>query len=161
RVLLAAAGGMATAVLVVWVFEALRFLWAEPERGPRDSVAPPTSSIPDLLVPARFVPSVIHTSQPPVRLSRLSAPLVDPREARDRAPGYIDPKTGQLLSGHVFALIVLAVLLFVYALGFLLDDPRVARGSKVPALVYLLALLTLPTWALAGAAFFLDRYRVP
>jgi hypothetical protein len=162
RLLLAAVGGTATAALVVWLFETLRFLWAEPEleRAPA-SVASPTSSVPDLVVPARFVPNTVHHRKPPARLSWLSAPVVDPRDIRERGAGYIDPKTGQLLPGHVFALVVLAVLLFVYALGFLLDYPRVERGSKVPALVYLLALLTLPTWALAGAAFFLDRHRVP
>jgi hypothetical protein len=159
---LAALGGTVVAALVVGLVEILRFLWAEPEpERAHAAIVSARSSLPDLVVPARFVPNAIHRKKPPARLSWASPAVGDSRNLRERAPGYIDPQTGQLLPGHVFALVVLAALVFVYALGFVLDYPRVERGSKVPALVYLLALLTLPTWALAGAAFFLDRHRIP
>src|SRR5206468_3941589 len=75
------------------------------------------------------------------------------------APGYIS--ASGLLSGHVFALLILLVWLVVYGLTFYLDHPTAERSAIVPALAYLLALLTLPTWMFSGAAFFLDRYRVP
>jgi hypothetical protein len=68
--------------------------------------------------------------------------------------GYVD-RSGKLYGGHWIAIssCLLSILLYI-GLGL-------ARSPDVPALSYLLQLFFLSTWLLAGASFFLDRYRVP
>ncbi len=156
--LLAAVAGALVAVAIVWLLETMRFRLADvPPKGLTDGV----QSVPDLAIPGRFVQRWVHASTPPPSAQYFTRRLAEAMGGHNRAPGYVNPSTGDLQSGHVFALLVLAVLLVFYALGFFLDYPHRDRGSMVPALVYLLALLTLPSWVLGGAAFFLDRYRIP
>jgi hypothetical protein len=154
-----ALGGGLIGGLLVWLIETARFLFADPP--PAGPPGTRVSTLPDLVVPARLVPNRIHTQRVSVPQPGLAARLVTTLLGRERAIGYLDRNTGELLPGHLFALLVFVALLGLYALAFVLDAPRADRGSMIPALVYLLALLTLPTWALGAAAFFLDRYRIP
>jgi Patatin-like phospholipase len=147
--------GTAAAFAIVWIGEALRFLTADPASLTdfREGV-----ETPDLVVPRQFIPAKIREHAAPGVAKTLSA-SVSLRVGPEGAPGYVSQ--GALLSGHVFASLILLAWLGVYGLTFYLDHPTAKRGAIVPALAYLLALLTLPTWMFSGAAFFLDRYRVP
>ena len=49
----------------------------------------------------------------------------------------------------------------LYGLLYVLWQPGSDGASPVPALVYLLIVVTLWTWLLAGVAFALDRHRLP
>ena len=162
-ILAAIAGGL-TGALLVWLVEGLRFLIAEPPVTDPQGAAG-VSRLPDLVLPARLYPSRVHSARLP--WMRPGAPATTAPgatatpPARPRWPGYIDQETGELLPGHLFAMLVFGALVVLYALAFYCDAPRADRGSAVPALVYLLALVVLPTWALGAAAFFLDRHRIP
>jgi len=72
--------------------------------------------------------------------------------------GYVDLERRTLLRGHRSAA---NLLLVTGALYVLLGQEPGPNGLQVPTLAYLLLLVTVACWALAGAAFFLDRYRVP
>jgi len=88
--------------------------------------------------------------------SRLRLLLLRLRQARKAAwpSGYFD-KEGRLYGGHWIALTSFALSLLLYiGLGL-------AKSKNVPALSYVLQLQFFAVWALAGAAFFLDRYRIP
>jgi len=66
-----------------------------------------------------------------------------------------------LRSGHEMALVTLLLLFISYCLGFFYS-PNLVSGVRQPAaLFYLLFLITLATWFFYGAAFFLDRFRLP
>ncbi len=75
--------------------------------------------------------------------------------------GYVEG--GQLHRDHLEALALFVVFAAIYAAGYRLLSP--ARGGalreRVPALWYLLTMLQVACWGFAGAAFFLDFYRVP
>ena len=183
--------GTITGMVLVWLLEVLRFRFAEPpplakeptgkpsapessapdpfgpepslpESSARESSVPqssaPEPSAPDLAVPAALVPSAVHRKKRPDLAKSLARGI---GKRLGRAPGYVDPRTGELLAAHVYALLVLATLLVLYFVGFFADSPTRDGGSRAPALVYLLLLLVVVTWMLAGAAFFLDRYRIP
>jgi len=149
--------GTAAALAIVWIGEALRFLTAEPVSLDRADFREGAVT-PDLVVPRQFIPARVRQHAAPGVAQTLST-SVSQRVGSGGAPGYIS--ASGLLSGHVFALLILLVWLVVYGLTFYLDHPTAERSAIVPALAYLLALLTLPTWMFSGAAFFLDRYRVP
>jgi hypothetical protein len=149
--------GTAAALAIVWIGESLRFLTAAPSSLERDDFREGAVT-PDLVVPRQFIPARVRQRATPGVAQTLST-TVSQHVGPGGAPGYISE--GGLLSGHVFASLILLAWLGVYGLTFYLDHPTAERGASVPALAYLLALLTLPTWMFSGAAFFLDRYRVP
>jgi hypothetical protein len=79
--------------------------------------------------------------------------------------GYIDYRADAslqfpLLPGHGMAVAMLITFLAVYAIVGALASPW-WRRFDVPALAYILLLVTLLNWALSGIAFFFDRYYVP
>src|SRR5262245_45951537 len=148
--------GTAAALAIVWIGELLRFLTAEPASLERADFR--EGATPDLVVPRQLIPARVRQHAAP-RVTQSLSTTVSQRVGPGGAPGYIS-ESG-LLSGHVFASLILLAWLAVYAVTFYLDHPTAQRGAIVPALAYLLALLTLPTWMFSGAAFFLDRYRMP
>lgn len=76
--------------------------------------------------------------------------------------GYHDPGSGRLLPGHGKALLLLGLNVALYAAGFFVWRPdRPLLGFELPGLGYLLLLLILFTWLVAGLAFLLDGWRVP
>ncbi len=82
----------------------------------------------------------------------------------DLTAGILDTTgaTPRLRSGHEMAAIALAVFLSLY--GFLggLFSPAWWNPDREPAaMFFLLVLLTVMTWLFSGAAFFLDRTRLP
>src|SRR4029453_16893226 len=149
--------GTAAALAIVWIGEALRFLTAEPASLERADF-PEGAVTPDLVVPRQFIPARVRQAAAP-RVAQTLSTSGARRVGPGGAPGYVSE--GGLLAGHVFASLILLAWLAVYGLTFYLDHPTTERSPIVPALAYLLALLTLPTWMFSGAAFFLDRYRVP
>ena len=76
-------------------------------------------------------------------------------------PGYFDPETGSLLVGHAFATALLTLYGVFYGGAYWWWSPEREAGTTAPALVLLVVVVTLLTWMLAGAAFFVDRYRIP
>jgi Patatin-like phospholipase len=67
-----------------------------------------------------------------------------------------------LRSGHEMASLSVALLAVVYIILGFAYRPDIVRPEKQPAaLFYLLFLLIALTWLLSGAAFFLDRLRLP
>ncbi|HEU0178397.1 MAG TPA: hypothetical protein VFV58_29385, partial [Blastocatellia bacterium] len=79
--------------------------------------------------------------------------------------GYIDYE-GHLqgrfpvLPGHGGALAMLATFMTVYAALGVMTSPWLSP-LRAPSLAGLLLLVTMLNWGLSGAAFFLDRYRIP
>jgi hypothetical protein len=68
----------------------------------------------------------------------------------------------RLRSGHEMAMIALGTFLVVYGtVGWLFSPSRSTPEQQPAALFFLLFLLTMFTWFLSGAAFFLDRTRLP
>lgn len=82
----------------------------------------------------------------------------------DLTPGILDT-TGvipRLRSGHEMAAVALAVFLSLYAALGVWFSPAWWNPDREPAaLFFLLVLLTVLTWIFSGAAFFLDRTRLP
>jgi hypothetical protein len=82
-----------------------------------------------------------------------------------KLPPYLQAgiiERGQLRSGHQMAGVAVTLLGLIYVALAFSYRPDVVRPEKEPAAIfYLLFLLTLLTWLLAGAAFFLDRLRLP
>jgi hypothetical protein len=75
--------------------------------------------------------------------------------------GYVDDDR-RLLPGHSFALVQLAVSLALYvALIFSKWNTVSTPNPWMPTAGSVLLLMLLASWGLAGATFFLDRYRLP
>ncbi|MEM7248257.1 MAG: hypothetical protein AAF533_23185 [Acidobacteriota bacterium] len=74
-------------------------------------------------------------------------------------PGYHDETTDEVEPGHPFAVSSAAVLLLLYAIGGWLITPESADG--LPAIAYIIGLLTLVCSLASGIAFFFDRFRLP
>src|SRR5262249_41159638 len=78
--------------------------------------------------------------------------------------GYIDYEGSQgrfpLLPGHGGALALLLTFVAVYAALGVMTSPWRSQ-LRAPSLAGVLLLLTMLNWGLSGAAFFLDRYRIP
>lgn len=96
-------------------------------------------------------------------LQRLAGPAVEargerPADAGSNGDGYRQPGTGQLAPGHLLATGFFTLTALTYGLAFLLIDPAT---TELPSLAFLLLILILVGWALPGASFFLDRFRVP
>src|SRR6266508_4297761 len=95
--LLAAVAGALVAVAIVWLLETMRFRLADvPPKGLTDSV----QSVPDLAIPGRFVPRWVHASTPPPSAQYFTRRLAEAMGGHNRAPGYVNPSTGDLQSGH-------------------------------------------------------------
>jgi hypothetical protein len=73
-------------------------------------------------------------------------------------PGYVSA-TGALLPGHLYAVGIFLAFGLFYGGAYFLGHPRHAR--EVPALVFLLILITFAIIVLSGIAFFLDRHHLP
>ncbi|HZF37213.1 MAG TPA: hypothetical protein VE715_00180, partial [Blastocatellia bacterium] len=79
--------------------------------------------------------------------------------------GYINYEGGpqgrfSLLPGHGGALAMLVTFMAVYAALGVITLPWLSP-LRAPSLAGVLLLLTMLNWGLSGAAFFLDRYRIP
>jgi hypothetical protein len=82
------------------------------------------------------------------------------RLPNDVTAGYLE--NGHLRSGHKMAATSLLVFLLVYgAMGVVLSPAWMSPERQPSALFFLLFLLTVFTWIFSGAAFFLDRLRLP
>jgi hypothetical protein len=82
------------------------------------------------------------------------------RLPQDLSPGILDGD--RLRSGHEMAIVAVAVFLSVYIALGLRFSPAWTIPEKLPAaLFFLLLILTIFTWLLSGAAFFIDRTRLP
>ncbi len=76
-------------------------------------------------------------------------------------PGYFSPDD-RILPGHLQALLFLSLTGVVYLLMYWpLRPGEWGWGLRLPSLAYLLGLFVFGAWILPGAAFFLDRFRVP
>ncbi len=73
-------------------------------------------------------------------------------------PGYLT-SNGAIEPAHLYATGVFVVFAIVYWASYFVGKPQYDRG--VPALVFVLLLVTLIATLLAGAAFLLDRHRLP
>lgn len=82
------------------------------------------------------------------------------RLPQDLSPGILDGE--RLRSGHQMAIVAVAVFLSIYvALGFRFSPAWTTPERQPAALFFLLLILTIFTWLLSGAAFFIDRTRLP
>jgi hypothetical protein len=78
----------------------------------------------------------------------------------DLMAGILD--NGRLRSGHEMAIVALVVFVLVYGILGLVFSPAWRNPDIQPAaMLFLLVLLTILTWVFSGAAFFLDRTRLP
>ncbi len=77
--------------------------------------------------------------------------------------GYFSQEANRsrLRPGHLRATTLLGVSFLIYVGIGISKDLKMGFSPIVPTLAYVLLLLMLLCWALAGMAFFLDRYRVP
>lgn len=120
---------------------------------------------PDLLFPTRA--PVLAQAFAPTRRSepgwdvRRRATASFPWAAWPVLKGYVDPRTGRLLPGHLLSLLAFAIFLVIYFGARAWGWPEDPGGTEIPALAFLLIVITTATWGLAGVAFFLDRYRIP
>lgn len=154
---LAMALGVAGATLMMAAAEWIRLYFTPPP-----AAAAPE---PDLLFPTR-APLVAQAFAPARRAEPaadllLRPPTPPPEPTWPILKGYVDPGTGRLLSGHMLGLLALAIFLLVYAGARFWGWPEARGGTRIPALAFLLIIVTTATWGLAGVAFFLDRYRIP
>ena len=146
--LLMAASGVTGAFLIVFLATLLQ-AWLTPR----------AQAMPGILIPAEWeLVQRLHENIPaPAWMGRVHTfirwlrPLL--------GPGYLTAD-GQLLPGHAMALSLAIVSGSVYAIGWFVQ-PGTALAARVPALVFVLTTAIVWTWVLAGAAFYLDRYRIP
>ncbi|MCB1055492.1 MAG: patatin-like phospholipase family protein [Acidobacteria bacterium] len=83
------------------------------------------------------------------------------RFTRRLGPGYYDRGAGRVEPGHALATTTLLVLGTVYAALYWVLHPADGHQAWAPTLAYVLGLVMLVVSLLSGAAFYLDRYRVP
>ncbi|MEM6703881.1 MAG: hypothetical protein AAF690_14285 [Acidobacteriota bacterium] len=74
--------------------------------------------------------------------------------------GYFNA-SDEVLIGHIQNALFFGLSFLVYVVSYFALHPALGDPSILPTLGYVLGLLIVLTWALAGAAFYLDRYRVP
>ncbi|HTP67968.1 MAG TPA: patatin-like phospholipase family protein [Dongiaceae bacterium] len=95
-----------------------------------------------------------------LRLWRRTSEMLS-RLPRDLWPGVLD-EAGRLRSGHEMAAIALLIFLVFYGAVGLAFSPAYTKPENQPAaMFFLLVMVTVFTWLLPGAAFFLDRTRLP
>jgi hypothetical protein len=79
--------------------------------------------------------------------------------------GYAEyDRNGRVISvlpGHLAALVLLVLTFVFYVAVGIVKYLRFGEPPLFPTLSYILLLAMLLCWALSGAAFFLDRYRIP
>jgi Dyp-type peroxidase family len=152
---LAALGGYAAAYGVLFAASAARNRTVRPD-NPDDALFLPSSRILDWL---KNKPSLaIWCLRPVMRIAETRAATWPP----DLAAGYIDPKTGRILPGHVAAMMAIVTIALIYLNGWWLLRPPAPRvGFQLPPMAYLLFVLLTAGWMAASAAFFLDRFRIP
>ncbi len=81
---------------------------------------------------------------------------------KDRAGGYLDPQSGELLPGHLGLAAFLIIGIVCYAVIGIRFSPRPNTSrTEVPALLYLLLILSIVTILYSGATFYFDFFRVP
>lgn len=87
------------------------------------------------------------------------------RFLRRVGPGYVEydwnGRVISVLPGHVAALVLLVLTFVFYAAIGIVKYLRFGEPPLFPALSYVLLLAMLLCWALSGASYFLDRYRIP
>lgn len=86
-------------------------------------------------------------------------PLV--RLTRFLGPGYYDEEHHRVEPGHALATVTLAFLGSCYIILYWVLHPLSSGHTLAPTLAYVLGLLILLVSLLSGAAFLLDRWRVP
>ena len=144
RAMLPVGLGLAGALAVLVVAELIQMRWGRELPPPQERVFESGFVAED---PEPHAPHLMGSSAP-VWLRRLSP----------RLPGYF--AEGRILPGHIHAGVFLGVTLLLYFGLYYPLRPDVAWLS-LPALAYVLVLLTALGWLLPGLSFFLDRFRLP
>jgi len=75
--------------------------------------------------------------------------------------GYINPDTGSVMVGHRLAVVMGGLAFGLYVVICVVFMPIWPHSNLHPALGYVLVVLLVVAWFLPGAAFFLDRWRIP
>jgi hypothetical protein len=139
--------GLLLAILVLFLTASLHFAIEDPEGGSAQFIFPSFGFLQ-------------KTSTPKSQFWKVVGLWLNRILPQDLQPGILDGS--QLRSGHEMAAIALAIFLVIYAvLGFCSSPQRAIPESQPAALFFLLLILTVFTWLLSGAAFFLDRTRLP
>jgi hypothetical protein len=119
----------------------------------------PSQELPDLVLPSsQMVFAGVHQQE--IRGTWLGA-LVRRLGARLRpvlGPGYVS-SAGELLPAHLYAVGIFLAFGLFYGGAYFLGHPR--QAHEVPALVFVLILITFAIIVLSGVAFFLDRHHLP
>jgi Patatin-like phospholipase len=140
--------GMAMALLVLMATAAMHFA-IEPEQGTNASAVFPSFGFLSSRLPGLSAPSFW-------RFAKKCLLRLPP----DVTTGIV--KDGRIHSGHEMATISLLVFLGIYTLlGFVYSPTRVVPEKQPAALFFMFFLLTVLTWLFSGAAFLLDRFRLP
>jgi hypothetical protein len=144
RAMLPVGFGLAGALAVLVVAELIQMRWGKETAPPQERV------FESGFVPEEPEPHVGHPppSAAPAWLRRLAP----------RLPGYF--ADGRILPGHIHAAVFLGMTLLLYFGLYYPLRPDVAWIS-LPALAYVLVILTALSWLLPGLSFFLDRFRLP
>jgi hypothetical protein len=148
----AAAAGYGLAFVLLQVAARVRVASVRPEHA-ADAVLLPFMSTPPR-----------PDGEPPT-MARFLAPVTGFFETRaaklppTAGAGYVDPKTGRILPGHLTLLAFVATLSFVYVAGWFLFSPL--GRFQLPPLAYVLFVVLVAALVTSGAAFFLDKFRVP
>jgi hypothetical protein len=141
----ALAAGLAAALAVLVVAEVLQARWG-------DRIHPPGEKV---------FESGLVSEEPGAKADGPARPRAAGgwlRRLAPRFPGYF--AEGRILPGHVHAGSFLGVtMLFYFGLYYPLRPD--VHWLSLPALAYVLVLLTAQAWLLPGLSFFLDRFRLP
>jgi Dyp-type peroxidase family len=162
---IAAFGGYAAAFLLVLAAEIARTVTVRPENADNAMLLPPLRALDRFMKRSRSKLQQFGTGRwtsNVVRFFEGIARFVQTAVARwpsERGAGYIDSDTGWILPGHITAAVLVAVITVIYLIGWPVLWPPSAL--QLPPLAYLLFVVTMLGTAAAGAAFFLDRFRVP
>ena len=143
---------LALAILVLWITARLHRSTPDPNN---------TAAA---LYPFSFVKG--QPSSAPVSYLKPVEPLLSYLLPPRLQPGILDSRPDpeaphRLRSGHGLAMITVAILLVIYAVGFVYSPSYSLSQYSPAAMFYLLFLLIFLTWLFSGIAFFLDAVRVP
>jgi predicted acylesterase/phospholipase RssA len=148
--------GIIISFLLLWVAELAR-RWID---SPATNLRGPALLMPSKRPPADKIVQQLREARPPGWLAKrvIKIPQYSGR-------GYIDYEgeiQGRfpLLPGHGGALALLLIFVTVYAALGVITSPWLSP-LRAPSLAGMLLVLTILNWGLSGAAFFLDRYRIP
>ena len=144
---LAALLGLLLAIGVLALTAFLHFAIEDPQGHGAESIFPSFGFLQKKSTPKSWFWTVIGSS-----LGRLLP--------KDLKAGIVDHD--RLGSGHEMAVIALAVFFGIYTVLGLVFSPAWSTPERQPAaLFFVLLVLTIFAWFLSGAAFFLDRTRLP